>query len=210
MRQFINIINENQQAGDTTLDMSDKARMDRAKAMGFNVVAYHGTAAKFKEFDVEKGNTSVMGGHAPHFSAKKGEAMGYKKEAGKGGKVLHCLLRTKKPLVVDLMGGGKISRDEYKKLTGVEWESDKWEPTGYKVIQKLEDQIGYSIGHRALWNKIYRVLDANGYDSLHYANVFGDYTDGKYDKYVVFDPKNIRLINAAFDPSKSNSSDLLA
>ena len=72
------------------LPMDPASRMQRAKDMGFTVAAYHGTKAKFNEFDLEKGQPSVMGGYAPHFADDKSESRGY---AGRKGQVLHVLLR---------------------------------------------------------------------------------------------------------------------
>lgn len=192
------------------LDMSQEARMARAEALGFTIPAFHGTKAKFNEFDVEKGKPSVMGGYAPHFADRYGEADGYRKEAGRGAKVLSCLLRVRKPLVISLAGGGQITAAEYKRLTGETWPKDsKWKPTGYKALDKILDNFGWS-DHRANWTNVYKTLTAKGYDGLLYQDVIADHTDGRYGKYIVFDPKNVRLVDAAFDPSKSDSADLRA
>lgn len=194
------------------LDMSDAARMERAKSMGFTITAFHGTAAKFNEFDVEKGKPSIMGGYAPHFSDSYGEAHGYASEAGRGAKVLRCLLRVKKPLVISFTPGtGKITPAEYKRITGVPWDGTdpKFPPNGRKALDKLMDTFGWH-DHRGNWTNVYKVLASKGYDALFYADVASDHQSGKYGKYVVFNPKNVRLASAAFDPAKSDSADLRA
>lgn len=195
---------------ESDLDMSDGARMERAKALGFTVTAYHGTKAKFNEFDVEKGKPSVMGGYAPHFADRHAEADGYRKEAGRGAKVLHCLLRVRKPLIISFTPGvGKLTKAEYKRITGKDWTQTDFPPTGRKALDDMMWAFGWT-DHRANWTNAYKVLKSKGYDGLFYPDVAGDHTDGQYGKYIVFDPKNVRLIDAAFDPAKSDSADLRA
>lgn len=206
MRKYIDIVCEEV----ASLDMSDKARMARAKELGFTIPAYHGTGAKFDQFDVEKGKPSVIGGYAPHFADAKGEADGYRKKAGRGAKVLHCLLRINKPLIVSLEGAGQITPAEYQRLTGEEWPKDsEWKPTGYKALNRIMDRFGWT-DHRANWTNAYKILSSKGYDALYYPDILADYTSGRYGKYVVFDPRNIRLVDAAFDPARSSSADLRA
>lgn len=197
---------------DVELDMSDAARMQRAKELGFTVTAFHGTKAKFNEFDVEKGKPSVMGGYAPHFADSYGEADGYRKEAGRGAKVLACLLRVKKPLIISFTPGvGKITPAEYKRITGKAWDGTdpKFPPSGRKALDDMMWAFGWT-DHRANWTNAYKVLKSKGYDGLFYPDVAADHTSGQYGKYIVFDPKNVRLIDAAFDPAKSDSADLRA
>lgn len=77
---------------ETALPMDKETRMERARALGFTTKAYHGTSAKFNEFDMEKGKGNHFG-YAPFFADVKAEAKGY-------GKVLEVLLRIRKPLIV--------------------------------------------------------------------------------------------------------------
>lgn len=56
---------------ENSLPMDKDSRMQRAKQLGFTIRAYHGTGAKFNEFDLEKGRGSVLTGHAPIFQQKK-------------------------------------------------------------------------------------------------------------------------------------------
>ena len=53
------------------------------------------------------------------------------------------------------------------------------------------------------------MMDA-GYDAMLWPETPPDYGNQYYGKYVVFEPKNIRLLKAAFDPAKSDSADLMA
>lgn len=194
------------------LDMSDQARMERAKQLGFTITAFHGTKAKFNEFDVEKGKPSIMGGYAPHFSDSYGEASGYAHEAGRGAKVLRCLLRVSNPLVISFdPAKGVLDPAEYKRITGFEWDGkdERFPPTGRKALDKIMDSHGWT-DHRANWTNAYKLLVSKGYDGLFYPDVAADHTSGKYGKYIVIDPKNVRLASAAFDPAKSESADLRA
>jgi hypothetical protein len=48
-----------------------------------------------------------------------------------------------------------------------------------------------------------------GYDALIDPETGGDHSKGFYKKIVVLDPKNVRSINARFDPAKSESRNLM-
>ena len=124
---------------------------------------------------------------------------------------LHCLLRIKKPLVISFdPQKGKLTPAEYKRITGHDWDGDSdFLPSGRKALDRLMDDFGWG-DHRANWTNAYQVLRSKGYDGLFYPDVAADHSDGHYGKYVVFDPKNVRLVDAAFDPSKSDSADLRA
>lgn len=198
---------------DISEDLSDVTddRMQRAKAMGFTIPAFHGTGATFNEFSVEKGKPSMMGGHAPHFADSKDEADGYAKDRRKDGenaKVIHVLLRVNNPLIIDMYRKqGIISTKEYKRIVGKKWVPGPFVPypSGYDALRDLEDDIGYEGDRKDHWNQVYAKLMKLGYDGLKYINMMPDYSHGNYTKYVVFDPKNIRSIDAAFmNPESRN------
>ena len=212
MRAFITIV-ENE------LPMDTASRMERARDLGFTIPAFHGTGAKFNEFDLEKGQPSMMGGYAPHFSDKKAEAKGYadeRKAEGKKAHLLHVLLRVRNPLVIDMwQQHGVITPGEFKRITGQDWVPDGpnsarnvTEPTGYAALRELQRQADWN-DRRGVWTTIYKRLIACGYDALNYLNVPGDHHGGYYGKYVVFDPKNIRSTKARFDPTKAESRNIM-
>jgi hypothetical protein len=64
----------------------------------------------------------------------------------------------------------------------------------------------------ARFYKIAQEAKANGYSGVKFSNVddLGESAAGLHDQFVIFDPSNIRSVNAAFDPEKSGSSTLLA
>lgn len=193
---------------DEPLDMSVSARMARATQQGFTIPAYHGTGAKFDSFDLDKGKPSIMGGFAPHFSLRKAEADGYKAGAGKGARTLSCLLRVSNPFTVDMNQTIMSDRDEYKALVGKDWDGDD-NPSKWRV---LDHMVNANLSHdrRTMWVNIYAALKKRGYDGILYKDMLADFADGQYDKMIVFDPRNIRLRSAAFDPANSQSTNIKA
>lgn len=181
------------------LPMDKASRMARAKALGFTIPAYHGTGSKFTAFDLEKGKPHVTGGYAPMFSDKRNEAAGYA-----NGHLLPVLLRLKKPFVVSY--DEPISPDLYQQITG---EQAGTHPTSYRALAAINDKQGWH-DHRRTWTNTYAHLMTLGYDALVYPNTPADHIDGHHTKYVVFEPKNIRLTSAQFDPAKSDSANLKA
>jgi hypothetical protein len=86
--------------------------------------------------------------------------------------------------VMPLYARGKIASEKDWEAARQEMMSEGVEPAGYDPQQK----------------EIQRRLKEKGFDGL---NMFGN-------EIIVFDPKNIRSVNAAFDPTKRGSSNLLA
>ena len=242
MREFIKIIEdaemaladcndlhdekpEKQLIKESNLPMDEASRMQRAKALGFSLKAYHGTGAAFDEFDLDKGTPSSGGGHAPHFADKRAEAKGYAKKTK--GHVLEVLLRTKNPYYVNSIGptlpnANREPRDLYldlgkeqlRKLMTVRMPKSDDDIEGwqkYKDEQKLTlDKVYNHDNKKRIWNEVYKQLSDQGYDSIIWKDVPSDHFAGYYNKIVIFDPKNVRLISAAFDPAKSESKDLRA
>ena len=162
-------------------------------------------------------------GYAPHFADKKPEATGYAKqrsETGRG-RTLEVLLRVKRPFVLDLNGPRQfISPEEYERLVGRPFE-DKFEtkPGTRRTLSDMEYTFHAKPGmefsredasNRRRWTEIYRRLMDEGYDAILSPETPADHSDLPYGKYMVFEPKNIRLAKAAFDPTQSESSDLMA
>ena len=198
--RFHEIINE------TELAMDGASRAARAKEQGFTTIAYHGTNQKFNEFSIDFGKPSVMGGHGINFADDHDEAKGYAKDLGRKGHVMTVLLRVKKAFPAWYGDDTLISVSDYKKIVGrpPENASDR---VGKNVLRELEDQIGWA-DKRGFWTQVYARLAKAGFDALYYKNVPGDHVSSYYNKFIIFDPRNIRLIDAAFDPAKSNSADL--
>jgi len=91
----------------------------------------------------------------------------------------------------------------------------------YDGLQESFEDFMLDVGDRNLWQKspenrrfLDKLRDAvkdAGYDSIKYKNfVERDSMDALVeDSFIVLDPKNIRSVDAAFDPEKSGSSNLL-
>ena len=200
---------------DDPLPMDKASRMARARSLGFTIPAYHGTGSKFTAFDLEKGKAKNSGfGYAPHFADRKAEATGY---AGKG-HILAVLLRLQKPFVGN--HETRVTPEFFQELTGEDWDDHRQHyavptndhpPTAYNVLERIKERYKGDWGNpRRMWTHVYQHLMQHGYDALVDPRCPADHSPGWYRKYVVFDPKNIRLATARFDPAQSDSADLKA
>jgi len=214
MRQFMNLFESE------NLLMDDASRMQRAKELGFTTLAYHGTGASFTAFDLDKGKTNVLSGHAPHFTDSKAEAKGYakiRKEKGQKTNVLECLLKIKKPFYCSFYH--KINKKEFKKIVG-RFPSDELkhhtneEYTTHDALRELSNIYGWERDkykdRKMMWTLIYKRLKSLGYDSIIFPDTPADHSIKNYNKIVILDPKNVRSIKAKFDPAESESSNLMA
>jgi hypothetical protein len=201
------------------MDMSDKARLERAKQLGFTIPAYHGTAASFNAFDPAKGRENGAQGHAPYFADKHEEAHGYASKIDKG-RVMDCLLRVRKPLMVPAREMGEYpARKEriiplklYRAITGGKAPKDsrrEMEQTVVDALRHAQSEMG-SEDRRANWNTIYKRLRDLGFDAMVFLDTPSDFQNGTYTKLVMLDMSGIRLTSAAFDPAKADTISLTA
>ena len=171
------------------LDMSEPSRHERAQGMGFDTanVKWHASPNTFDEFDLNAArlnrSTNVEGVYfSPTETTEYGEAKPY-------------FIRVSNTAVGDVKPS-QAMLDEYEKQlieNGVyrneDWVREAVVPE-YAQTWRMKSDISGTIKRK--------VLEAGGYDS---------YQDGG--DVVVFDPKNIRSTNAAFDPDFANSSNIL-
>lgn len=179
------------------LPMDEASRMARAAEMGFDTgrTVYHGTDASFSEF-----RPSDRGAFGPgvYFSELPSVAGAY------GGKVDPYFTRGK---LFDAMPGweSRVNAEKASALIDAmpehHWKSaaqaklaDRGSLTGEDLWQYMMAGAGKE--------KAQRILQDNGYSGVR------GLADGQ--ETVVFDPRNIRSVSAAFDPSKADSADLLA
>lgn len=166
------------------LDMSDAARMQRAKDMGFDTdnVYYHGTSEEFDEFDPSKGGR-VYGidddKGLVFFTSNKDEAQDAAAQAsrviGDSPRVLDNYLRLENPLMIDSKGKN---------------------PTVY--LDGKKDQIKYEL-------EFGENSDGIPYDGVIVINKqTGERTA------ATANPNLIRSTKAAFNPAKKDSSNLMA
>lgn len=184
------------------LDMSQAARMQRAQEMGLDshTRLYHGTGDDIQEFDLNIAR----------------DVEGRKKSLGLGsGKIyLHgdpssasaFALRAKErglgrnPNVMPLYSTGNyIDEDEYKKL--FMQNSNGVEITSKDLTKKKRDALILATDNQ--------VKDM-GFDGIAEKYKSRDGSVIGYGQVAVFDPSKIRSVNAAFDPAKRNSANLMA
>lgn len=200
------------------LAMDDNSRMARAKQLGFTLRVFHGTAAKFNEFDPSKGQNGAQG-YAPYFADRHEEAHGYASKFDKG-HVMDCLLRVRKPLMVPAREMGEWpARPErvipprlYKAITGGKGHKEsrrEMEPTVVDALRHAHDIMGHD-DKRANWTMIYDRLRKLGFDAMVFVNTPSDFQHGTYTKIVMLDMTGIRLSSAAFDPAKADTISLSA
>lgn len=169
------------------LPMDEASRMARAKAMGFDVDAYHGTGAAFRSFDPARlgaATDNVTTRMGFHFSPTPDEANRMARVFG--GETANVL-----PVRIGLKNPYEMSWAEFEKIKMLEWDN-----------RHLGDQARAVANQKA--DEILNGLKAAGHDGIVVTR------KGLPSEYVVFDPQNIRSRFAAFDPEKADSSDLLA
>lgn len=162
---------------------SDNTPIDRANAMGFNTLLYHGTNHDFENFDKSKIGSSTdhgIRGHGIYFTNDPKTASAY------GNRIHQVKIKIENPL--DLLKFK--NKDELANHLGVDpYIFNERETNGRRSILVRH---GFS-----------RVLSSEakykGYDSILHG-----------DEHVIFDPNRIRSIHAAFDPMRQHESDLLA
>lgn len=173
------------------LDMSKAARMERAKAMGFDTgeILYHGTPKDFNEFDTGRINDRYKYSIGFHFSTARWDANAYtRKGIGEGGakviegaSVIPVYLKYSNPLVFNT------------------------------------DHAAASIEADLNRDRIIKILDeakaaGNPYDSVVITRTNLKPEDKEWDhkNIIVFEPNQIRSIHAAFDPDQADSPDIRA
>ena len=172
---------------DPDLDMSRSARMARARAQGFDTsrILYHGTAAEFDEFKPS--------------GPKEGMGPGVYLAPSRKGAEIHSGMATR------AMSGGGDTRmlEVYIRAPKVFlWDGDDMAGTIARARQVAPDiDVGrdrYTIRNAAAFSM---ALRSKGYHAIENRIKRGDL----YHQIIVFDPSNIRLINAAFDPKYDGS-----
>ena len=179
------------------LDMSQAGRMARAKEMGFDTetVLYHGTEADFDQFSVAKAGSGTDDGFlgvGVYLTPSPEVAGSY---ATSEGAVM--------PLFARLKSGFNRTPADYKKLRR----------HGYKY--DVEPIIAASM-------EVRNAANASGATTGVLRRISQEFTDAAqkagFDhaisrdglEVVIFDPANIRSVNAAFDPDKAASPILTA
>lgn len=164
------------------LDMSEEARMARARQMGFDTtfVAYRGIR---HDYDPEY----AMDRDWQMFARDRDVAEPY------GKNVIEAYLRLGKNLAVD--------------AAGANWDRIPLGSIEFSTIQELK--LG---GPIVTVGEIARAAKRAGYDSITVTDVMDDATGLPVKRTtvdVVFEPSNIRSVDAAFDPANAESANLM-
>lgn len=166
------------------LDMSPEARKQRAEEMGFDTsrVWYHGSKQRVDAFDLKKAGKTDPGlvGKAVYFADDGGQAGVFALSSHYGS------------------GDAPNVTPVYLKLTNPALINDGVLPDG----RSLTDAHPNGITKQSA-NKLKKDLLAAGYDGAIFK------LGGETVQAAVFDPKNIRSVNAAFDPAKASSPNLM-
>lgn len=187
------------------LDMSDAARMQRARDIGFDTekTYYHGTNQDFEEFDPSKfkgRSTTRIGSEInvnkyPAFAENERVSEFFANKARTppgvlypGAKIIKTKIKMENPLIVDM-------KDVPKN----------------KILESQKSYDSDNILHDIALIKeesLRKAIDG-GYDGVVFKN---GYDFRPYDGDIVFPLKkeNIRSVDAAFDPAKKDSGNLLA
>lgn len=190
------------------LSMDKPARMKRAKAMGFDteVIYYHGTGLDVTKFSSEKGsgktaNTGVFLTDNPNVAGS------YSKTPNPN--IVKVHISNNNQLEIFAEGNNWNNLDE-----------SVWVNAPDGSMKGLHEFLGVSLETIQNTNELARVLKAKGYSSAVINDLVdvGPSTKGIADRSglsaskvsIVFDTKNIRSVNAAFDPDFKDSGDLLS
>lgn len=194
--------------------------MDRAKAMGFNTDAYHGTNREFNEFrnSMLGAKTGAKSAQKAHFSANNPELSNtYVNTAN--------VYNSSPPAYAALLKNPK-AWEEFNAATdnagkwavlekyGMNYSSGQVMPLMLRLgNQKVKDYQG--LGYRdQTFNDLIKAAKKAKKDSVVFKNTYDpgphEGFNVKSDVYAVFDPKNIRSRFAAFDPARADEANLLA
>jgi len=172
-------------------DGSDGPRKARARAMGFDVdsVLYHGTNADISEVTPLRGNASSVFGSGFYLSRSPASASRW--AASKGGEGQNVLPLVIKPEGI-LRSAPMTEADAAKISAYLGRRVNAGDPPPLLSIEKRGGSVSAGLKEAGFTGFEHQGPGASGLD------------------IVIFDPSNIRSVNAAFDPEKSGSSTLLA
>jgi hypothetical protein len=223
-----------------TLDMSQAARMQRAAEQGFNVdmPVYHGTDQGFEEFVPKTGLSGRASYFTDNPDVASAYAMGdvrYKQRGPEGSQVIPAFVRGN--LLNRETLTRQAEADIWKQIEKADLKAAKPGTLKYEMLtdpkaQNVSDQLlamsdaDYIASNNAYdsfpqlmealaeTKKSEKILKGLGYDGVRGTEVLYSPKnmpgDVKYNSTAIFDPINIRSVNAAFDPAKRGSANLMA
>jgi hypothetical protein len=190
---------ENKQAEAKGLDMSKEARMKRAEEMGFDTstVWYHGTSFDIENFDInEFGKNENRGdyiGEGFFFTKDPDTAAKYAERSGESANIIPVYLNMNNPMVVD----NDFDMQEFTK--------------DFPITDEIQELFkGKNLSDEQLRRFSYLKSTEKAKADYAKSKGFDGLVDETYPQGAVFDPSQIRSVNAAFDPDFKASPELLA
>lgn len=180
--------------GNQALEMSDAARMQRAREMGFNTdrPLYHYTPSDVREFNVPQGDRQYKFGRGVYASADPTYGDRYVREGSgyaEGANAMPLYARGN-------LAGGEAYEAAWRQANenlGIRQQALDMRSRGETV-----DQAGRLRIRNMVQDEAQRILKEQGYDGVDYL-----------DEVMVFDPQNVRSTSARFDPAMSDSAQVL-
>lgn len=199
---------------------ANNTAMDRAKALGYDTPAFHGTNRNFTEF-----KNSMLGATTGAKSAQKAHFLAANPEMSNTYVSTRNIYNYSPPAYEKLVK----NKEAFKEFIEAPDDQSKWMVLekygmnygGGRVIPvlaklgnpKIKDYQG--LGYRdETFNDLIKSAKKSKKDSVVFKNTFdqGPYEGANVqsDVYAIFNPANIRSRFAAFDPARVNEPDLLA
>lgn len=184
------------------LDMSPEARMARAREMGFDTdqVLYHGTGRDVEAFDLSKARD--LEGRKRNLGNGAGKVYLHSDQVAASNYAMDAPRRKlgSDPNVMPLYVRGELAddavwQDAFNRLSGgrPSYDSTLSMKERDEIIRRVDDE-----------------LKQQGYAGIQTRYRNPDGSIAEIGQTAVFDPTNIRSVNAAFDPANSSSANLLA
>lgn len=171
--------------------MTTEARLQRAQEMGFNTdrVVYHGTKSDIQEFQPSEANRRETAnyGEGIYLTGDSALASGYAETgSGEGANVLPVYANLTNPYRIEIDSNLPESEQKFPPL------QDQDQAKQFTERLKREGYDGVEV--------VLRDVDSET----------GEVLSESLEELVVFDPSQIRSVNAAFDPDFAGSPKLLA
>jgi len=190
--------------GGKSLPMDEPSRMQRAREQGFDVDnrVYHGSSKSggFDEFQ-----TSERGRFGPgvYFSEQPGVA-------GKYGEAKPYVVPTNDQLFDAMPSWNSLSDDVEQRIIKQLKPNEREKLAALKNWYKREGEAFWEALRRSVDGDDKILADARASEVIQAAGFKGIRGIGDGQETVIFNPKNVRSPDAAFDPSETQSSKLLA
>jgi hypothetical protein len=204
------------------LDMSQGARLKRAKDQGFTITGYHGTAEDVTEFSTKPPMRFGKGKQEAIFFTEKPDIASsyavwkdrrltpqYIEAQRKGETTIPGIQRSAEEIASRYQEGANVMPVKLR-LTQplvVDAKGKSWSEVWDSAVEQARKQNADGVVMKNVqdWGDTESAQEAmSGVDRLMKRN------QPLRTVYAVFDPSNIRSTNAAFDPAKSSSSNILA